>query len=145
MTGPHRLFVILRNYTLKIFNLDLTLFYKFDLNMDAPVSLDIRSATGEVLVLTRDGEVCTFDILKLKRNRELSFFNVRGGNMVRLLAFHEAGDIMGVFEERNAKFYKVAVNPPPPGNNQQSNTVKLIEAWEHPFNSKILQVTRSPD
>lgn len=55
MNGPHRLFVILRNYTLKIFNLDLTLFYKFDLNMDLPVSVDIRSVTGEVLVLTRDG------------------------------------------------------------------------------------------
>lgn len=62
MTGPHRLFVILRNYTLKIFNLDLTLFYKFDLNLDIPVSLDIRGTTGEVLVLTRDGEVCTFDV-----------------------------------------------------------------------------------
>ena len=59
--------------------------------------------------------------------------------MVRLLAFHEGGDIMGVFEERNAKFYKVAVSPPPPGNSQQSaNTVKLVEAWEHPFNSRII-------
>ncbi len=107
MAGPHRLFVILRNYSLKIYNLDLTIFYKFELSLDIPVSLDMRPSTGEIFVLTRDGEVSTFDAVKLKRNREFSFFNVRGGNMLKILTFHEGGDILGVFEERNAKFYKL--------------------------------------
>ena len=34
-----------------------------------PVSLDIRSNGGEIYVITRDGEVSTFDANKLKRNK----------------------------------------------------------------------------
>lgn len=58
--------------------------------------------------------------------------------MVRLLAFHESGDLLAIFEERCAKFYKL-------GTGQGGNSVKLIDAWEHPFDSRVTQVVRSPD
>lgn len=54
---------------MKIYNLDLSLFYKFELSLDVPVGLDARPGTGEIFVLTRDGEVSTFDVVKLRRNR----------------------------------------------------------------------------